>query len=880
MNVTHTGARPGLIGSEGQISLKPHPGGLGGITAKSDGQARAAQQQMVEIANTRLGDRKITVDTVISRTGATAVLGKAGILANLRDKVVRLAYRISHRLAPDAGVGNQHKAAIRLAETCQRLKNAGAPEPERRAALNALLEKLHALQNQRGAVAEGAPNPVGDMIRFTELELSCLPGSHLEKAEELAVAYFNLMQEPASRGDKIALLTQLQDHLESANPEGRDEELSGRLADVTSELNTLLEQQSLEQELEGFAREKPERLKPVQTRQSDPIGDQRAKFLHEKFEETMQGTNVNSDKRSPLNEEVRSYDRSRLKHVETVEKTDLDRARNVFLERSHFVSPEPGVIETHPSLVSDPQFSQLTETSLGSEVFQNLGSNLVEALSGGDSEKSETLKLKMATVLSEDLSQLPQDVQLGFITSRGEAFKDAFLLSLSNQGEDAFKLLGGGYKSASPAVKKFVDEMYQHAVCHLSDRQLDENTCILDGETFTKVRRLNQGGTGFVDLYESRRMEHVDGEDREVVRQVAIKGSIVAHMVGMDQGTIDDQFEPSAVEVRAHRTAQGDGHPNVIGFRGAFLTPNGSIMVAMELAGGGDVDGFSAKLGQALEQGHISPQAALLARLTILQDMTKGMQYVQEKRGMLHLDIKPANMMIGSDGVAKVGDFGFSRTGTRHEFPDRPIDNVMHMAPEVIQSAKNLLEDKMKIRETQSRLIKAGKVAEEHLKGEDLIAFKEQLDDTLAQLDSLRTGGTFTVTEKSDTWALGMSAYQLFHANEHLLAPEDEAARDYMRQLERNILEFGAKPENRAGLLGTDGSGNLVGTGATELDRLLNQMLHPDPDMRPSFTELLAHPIFTEPGVDGDDVRQLIMALNDPETTPEDLTVLSKRIGI
>ncbi|WP_075089635.1 hypothetical protein [Verrucomicrobium spinosum] len=103
---------------------------------------------------------------------------------------------------------------------------------------------------------------------------------------------------------------------------------------------------------------------------------------------------------------------------------------------------------------------------------------------------------------------------------------------------------------------------------------------------------------------------------------------------------------------------------------------------------------------------------------------------------------------------------------------------------------------------------------------------------------------------------------------------------NYQQQVYNEVLQFGTDSDHTARPLGTDGSGNLLGLGVGTLDRLINQMLHPDPQLRPSITDLLQHPLFKEPGIGSPEVRNLIQVLNRPESSPEEIRTASLEVGI
>ena len=88
-------------------------------------------------------------------------------------------------------------------------------------------------------------------------------------------------------------------------------------------------------------------------------------------------------------------------------------------------------------------------------------------------------------------------------------------------------------------------------------------------------------------------------------------------------------------------------HPNIVSIYD-FGNTNGLLYFIMEF-----VDGKT--LHDSIQAGHITPPAA---RLHMVQ-VSAGLKYAHEK-GVLHLDIKPGNIMMNKEGVVKILDFGLA----------------------------------------------------------------------------------------------------------------------------------------------------------------------------------------------------------------------------
>ena len=100
---------------------------------------------------------------------------------------------------------------------------------------------------------------------------------------------------------------------------------------------------------------------------------------------------------------------------------------------------------------------------------------------------------------------------------------------------------------------------------------------------------------------------------------------------------------------REASAAAGLQHPNVVGVfdRG---TVDGSHYIAMEYVEG-------ASLKDLIERGLSVPEA-----VEIVRQVLAGVKYAHE-HGIVHRDLKPQNVLVDSEGRARVTDFGIARAG-------------------------------------------------------------------------------------------------------------------------------------------------------------------------------------------------------------------------
>lgn len=149
---------------------------------------------------------------------------------------------------------------------------------------------------------------------------------------------------------------------------------------------------------------------------------------------------------------------------------------------------------------------------------------------------------------------------------------------------------------------------------------------------------LGRGGMGAV--YKGRQVE--------LDRLVAIK--LLPLEVSVDQ-TFADRFRREA------RALARLSHPNIVGIHDFGTTTEGHLFFVMEFVDGADLSQRIHGRGGVPAQGLPVPRA-----LDVLVHICDALEYAHGK-GMVHRDIKPANIMVGSDGVVKVADFGLARMG-------------------------------------------------------------------------------------------------------------------------------------------------------------------------------------------------------------------------
>ena len=158
-----------------------------------------------------------------------------------------------------------------------------------------------------------------------------------------------------------------------------------------------------------------------------------------------------------------------------------------------------------------------------------------------------------------------------------------------------------------------------------------ESETIIDGR-YRVLSRIGSGGMADVYL----------AEDQLLGRQVAVK--VLHHHFAEDQEFVE-RFRREA------SSAARLSHQNIVGIfdRGEW---NGTYYIAMEYVAGRSLKTI------VREQGALEPAAAIDLVVQILRAARSA-----HKRGVIHRDLKPHNVILDEEGRARVTDFGIARAG-------------------------------------------------------------------------------------------------------------------------------------------------------------------------------------------------------------------------
>jgi serine/threonine-protein kinase len=170
------------------------------------------------------------------------------------------------------------------------------------------------------------------------------------------------------------------------------------------------------------------------------------------------------------------------------------------------------------------------------------------------------------------------------------------------------------------------------------------------------IEKLGEGGMGVV----------YKAEDLKLHRFVALK-FLPPH--------VSDDEAAQRFANEAHAVSALD-HPNICAIYEIDQTPEGQMFIAMPCYEG-------ASLQEMIKGGPL----ALAEAIGIASQVARGLAKAHEK-GIIHRDVKPGNILVTSDGLAKVVDFGLAKLATQARLTrlGTTVGTVMYMSPEQARS--------------------------------------------------------------------------------------------------------------------------------------------------------------------------------------------------
>ncbi len=178
---------------------------------------------------------------------------------------------------------------------------------------------------------------------------------------------------------------------------------------------------------------------------------------------------------------------------------------------------------------------------------------------------------------------------------------------------------------------------------------------------FKILRMLGQGGMAKVYLVQHPRLP----------RQYALKV--------LNPYLSDDPRFRARFEREAHLAAQLD-HPNVVAVHDRGID-RGLMWLAMQYVDGTDAAAMIQANPNGLSPAHVS---------AIITQAATGLD-AAHRQGMLHRDVKPANLLITNDGRVLVADFGIARAvddATNLTATGNLVATIAYAAPEIISGTQ------------------------------------------------------------------------------------------------------------------------------------------------------------------------------------------------
>jgi eukaryotic-like serine/threonine-protein kinase len=181
-------------------------------------------------------------------------------------------------------------------------------------------------------------------------------------------------------------------------------------------------------------------------------------------------------------------------------------------------------------------------------------------------------------------------------------------------------------------------------------------TGTLPAGRYRTIGRVGSGGMATVLL----------AEDERLGRQVAIKR--------LHAESPEDTARRFRREARLGASLN---HPNLVAVYD-IVTDDEGVLIVMEY-----VDGET--LRDAIARGPVEPARAV----EVLRGLAAALDHAHEE-GIVHRDVKPANVLLGRDGRTKLADLGIATAveGTRITMSGTVLGTAAYMAPEQLEGHK------------------------------------------------------------------------------------------------------------------------------------------------------------------------------------------------
>lgn len=302
------------------------------------------------------------------------------------------------------------------------------------------------------------------------------------------------------------------------------------------------------------------------------------------------------------------------------------------------------------------------------------------------------LSWSITTLYSNDFKDQKQNEFIGAKTEILDKLNSEFPKFNTKQKEILAEKILEGYKSGLPVKFDTIPESMLEKV--IGDKENDITSCIsLNGEKYIKKVSLGEGNYGVVFKYES-----------ESGKSVAVK--------------FFRAYKDFSAEAEAHKLATGKAeneNPHVTTFKGAIIAENRkppTYLAIQEFSDGGDLKKVINKIKLIEDSNKYSHSDMINVKRYISENIIKGMVHVSENRDMMHLDIKPDNILFDkTSGTFKIADFGTAKKDSIQTTYD---GTAGYMAPEIFGNfdkqvdkwsigvtLQELMRDKVELKSTE-----------------------------------------------------------------------------------------------------------------------------------------------------------------------------------